>query len=141
DAIADGNALADFRDFGFLAEVLDLLFEDVGDFCGADVHQRASFIANLIAFNLVRRELSTMRLPTLTISPPMMAGSTLTLRSMSLPAVTRLSAPFGATRFLSLSFSATVSSAVTSPLERPSNARKAGWLARAANQRGHAVVT
>ena len=75
DAVADREHLADLGDFGFLAEVLDLLFKDGGNFCGADVHQRASFIAILIAFNLVRRDESTMRLPTLTISPPMMAGS------------------------------------------------------------------
>ena len=94
DAVADRQHLADFGDFGFLAEILDLLFQDGGNFCGADVHQRASFIANLIELSLVRSEVSTMRLPTLTISPPMMAGSILTSRSMSLPPVTDLSALF-----------------------------------------------
>ena len=94
DAVADRQHLADLGDLGLLAEILDLLFQDGGNFCGADIHQRASFIASLIALSLVRSELSTMRLPTLTISPPMMAGSTLTSRSMSLPPVTDLSALF-----------------------------------------------
>ena len=40
----------------------------------------------------------------------MMAGSILTSKSMSLPPVTDLSAPLSASRFLSLSFSATVTS-------------------------------
>src|SRR5262245_4344210 len=108
DAVADGEHLSDLRDFGFLAEVLDLLFQDGGNFCGADIHQRASFIANLIELSLVRSELSTMRLPTFTISPPMMAGSILTSRPMSLPLVTDLSALLRASRCVSLSFSATV---------------------------------
>src|SRR5664279_5506243 len=123
DAVADRQHLSDFGNFGFLAEVLDLVFQDGGNFCGADVHQRASFIANLIALSLVRSELSTMRLPTLTISPPMMAGSILTSRSKSLPPVTDLSALLSAVRFLSLSFSATVIWALTSPLWRATSAR------------------
>ena len=57
DAVADRKHLADLGDLGLLAEVLDLLFQDGGNFCGADIHQRASFIANLIALSLVRREL------------------------------------------------------------------------------------
>src|SRR6185437_7975445 len=81
NAVTDGEYLPDLGDFGLLAEVLDLLFQNGGDFCGADIHQRASFIANLIELSLVRSELSTIRLPTLTISPPIMAGSTSTSRS------------------------------------------------------------
>ena len=38
DTVADGEYLADFGNFGFLAEILDLLFEDGGDFRGADIH-------------------------------------------------------------------------------------------------------
>ena len=87
DAVADRQHLADFGDFGLLAEILDLLLQDGGDFCGADIHQPASFIACLIALSLVRSELSTMREPSLTISPPMIAGSILTLRSTVLPPV------------------------------------------------------
>src|SRR5579862_758393 len=123
DAVADGEHLTDFRDFGFLAEVLDLVLEDGGNFCGANVHQRASFIAILIALSLVRSDVSTMRLPTLTISPPMIAGSILTSKSISLPPVADLSALFSASIFLSLSCSATVTCAVTSPLWRATSAR------------------
>ena len=85
DAVADREHLADFRDLGLLAEVLDLLLENGGDFRRADIHYRASFIACLIALSLVRSELSTMRLPSFTTSPPMMAGSILISRSTSLP--------------------------------------------------------
>jgi hypothetical protein len=45
---------------------------------------------------LVRSELSTMRLPTLTMRPPMIAGSTFTSKSISLPPVTDLSASLSA---------------------------------------------
>ena len=38
DAVADRQHLADFRNLGFLAEILDLLFENGGDFRGADIH-------------------------------------------------------------------------------------------------------
>ena len=89
DAVADRQHLADFGDLGFLAEILDLLFEDRGDFSGADIHHRASFIACLIELSLVRSELSTMRLPTLTMRPPMIEGSTCTRRSTSLPVTAR----------------------------------------------------
>ena len=91
DAVADRQHLADFRNLGLLAEILDLLLEDGGDFRGADIHYRASFIACLIELSLVRSEVSTMRLPSLTTSPPMMAGSILMSRSTSLP-LTALSA-------------------------------------------------
>ena len=123
DAVTDRQHLADFGDLGLLAEILDLLLEDGGNFCGADIHQRASFIACLIELSLVRSELSTMRLPTLTISPPMIAGSTLTSKSTSLPPVTVLSALLSASRCASLSFSATVTCAVTSPLCFATSAR------------------
>src|SRR5208282_2116752 len=115
DAVADRQHLADFRNFGFLAEILNLLFENGGDFRGADIHYRASFIACLIALSLVRSEASTMRLPSLTTSPPMIAGSILILRSTSLP-LTALSALRNAATWSSLSRSATVTSAVDSPL-------------------------
>ena len=38
DAVADRQHLADFGDLRFLAEILDLIFEDCGNFRGADVH-------------------------------------------------------------------------------------------------------
>src|SRR6185295_9686612 len=91
DAVADGEHLPDFRDLGLLAEILDLLFQDGGNFRGADVHQRASFIANLIELSLVRSDASTMREPSFTFSPPMIEGSTMTSIATSL-AVTALSA-------------------------------------------------
>ena len=56
DAVTDAQHLADFGDFGFLAEILDLVLEDRGNFRGADVHQPASFIACLIELSLVRSE-------------------------------------------------------------------------------------
>ena len=56
DAVADRQHLADFGDFRLLAEILDLVLQDRGDFCGADIHQPASFIACLIALSLVRSE-------------------------------------------------------------------------------------
>ena len=105
DAVADRQHLADFGDFGLLAEILDLLLEDRGDFGGADVHQETSFIASLIAFSLVRSEASTMRLPSLTISPPMIDGSTFTSTCTSF-LVTALSASLMAARCASLGVSA-----------------------------------
>ena len=38
DAVADRQHLADLGDLGLLAEILDLLLEDGGDFSGADIH-------------------------------------------------------------------------------------------------------
>ena len=38
DAVADRQHLADLGDFRLLAEILDLLLEDRGDFCGPDIH-------------------------------------------------------------------------------------------------------
>src|SRR5262249_28056910 len=93
DAVTDRQHLANFADLGFLAAIFDLVLEDRGNFRGADVHQPASFIACLIELSLVRSELSTMRLPSLSTSPPMIDGSTFTLSATSLP-VTDLRATF-----------------------------------------------
>ena len=38
DAVADRQHLADFGNFGLLAEILDLIPEDCGNFRGADIH-------------------------------------------------------------------------------------------------------
>src|SRR5262245_41324506 len=122
DAVTDRQHLPDLGDLGFLAEILDLLLEDCRDFGGADVHQRASFIANLIALSLVRSEESTMRLPSLTTSPPMIAGST-SMSTWTSCLVTDLSASLSVARCASDSFSATVTCAVTSPLWRDTSAR------------------
>src|SRR5882762_2096141 len=140
DAVADGQHLSNFGNLSLLAEILDLVFQDRGNFRGADVHQPASFIACLIELSLVRSELSTMRLPSLTTRPPIMEGSTFTLSATSLP-VTVLSAVFKASRFLSLSVSATVTSAVASPLNRATSARKARITSETANSRRLAVRT
>src|SRR3979411_1237767 len=132
NAVADGQHLSDFGNLSLLAEILDLVLEDRGNFRGADVHQPASFIACLIELSLVRSELSTMRLPSLTTSPPMIEGSTFTLSATSLP-VTDFSAVFKASRFLSLSVSATVMSAVASPLNFATSARNARITSATAN--------
>src|SRR6202048_1034440 len=140
DAVADGQHLSDFGNFSLLAEILDLVLEDRGNFRGADVHQPASFIACLIELSLVRSELSTMRLPSLTTSPPMIDGSIFTLSVTSLP-VTDFSAVLRASRFLSLSFSATVTSAVASPLNFATSARNARITSPTTNSRRLAVKT
>src|SRR5207245_1088116 len=140
DTVTDGQHLSDFGDFSLLAEILDLVLEDRGNFRGADVHQPASFIACLIELSLVRSELSTMRLPSLTTRPPIIAGSTFTLSATSLP-VTDFSAVFRDSRFLSLSLSATVTSAVASPLNFATSARKPRITSLTANSRRLRVRT
>src|SRR6202171_4585011 len=140
NAVADGQHLSDFGNLSLLAEILDLVLEDRGNFRGADVHQPASFIACLIELSLVRSELSTMRLPSLTTRPPIMEGSIFTLSATSLP-VTVFSAVLRASRFLSLSASATVTSAVASPLNFATSARKARITSVTTNSRRLAVRT
>src|SRR6266849_5108819 len=140
DAVADGQHLSDFGNLSLLAEILDLVLEDRGNFRGADVHQPASFIACLIELSLVRSELSTMRLPSLTTRPPMIEESTLTLSATSLP-VTDFSAVLRASRFLSLRVSATVTSAVASPLNLATSARNARITSLTTNRRRLAVRT
>src|ERR1700733_820585 len=120
--VAARQYLPDLRDFGLLAEILDLLFENGGDFRSADIHQRASFMACFIALSLVRSEASTMRLPSLTTSPPIMAGSILTSRSTSLP-LTALRAARNAARCSGFNCSATVTLAVASPFSRATSSR------------------
>src|SRR5262249_47342028 len=139
DAVADREHLADFRDLGLLAEVLDLLLEYRGDFCGADIHQPTSFIACLIELSLVLSDASTMRLATLTTRPPMIAGSTLMSSVTSLP-VTDFSASLSAARCRSARRSATVTWAVTSPLWRATSTRSPRIMSRTANRRRLAVT-
>src|SRR6516162_7720945 len=93
-----------------------------------------------MALSLVRKELSTMRLPSLTTSPPMMAGSTLMSRSTSLP-VTDLSAARSVSTCCDLSCSATVTSAVTSPLCLATRSRNALIMSRTANSRRFATTS
>ena len=60
DTVTDGQNLSDLGDLGFSAEILDLVLEDRGDFCGADIHQPTSFIAVRMPLSFVRREASTI---------------------------------------------------------------------------------
>ena len=88
DAVADREDLADLGHFGFIAEVGDFVLENGGNFSGADVHQPTSFMRVRIELSLVLSEPSTMREPSLTMRPPMMAGSIFVETSTSLPPVT-----------------------------------------------------
>src|ERR1019366_4638172 len=128
DAVADRQHLADLGDLGVLDEILDLILEDGGEFSGPDIHQETSFITCLIDLSLVRSELSTMRLPSLTIRPPMIEGSTVTSTCTSLP-VTARSASLMAASWRSSGVSASITSAVTSPLWRGTRPRKNFWEA------------
>ena len=76
DTVTDRQHLADLGDVRFLVEAGNLFLQNGGDFSGADFHQLTPFIASWRRCNLVLRELSIMRDPTLTIRPPMMSGST-----------------------------------------------------------------
>src|SRR5690606_17436622 len=76
DAVADGEHLTDLGNLGFLAEVLDLVLEDGGDFRGPNIHQPTSFIANLRELSFVLSDVSIIRLPSLTTRPPIREGST-----------------------------------------------------------------
>src|SRR5205085_4328537 len=107
NAVADRKHLADLGDLRLLAEILDLLLEDRRNFSGADVHQETSFIACLSALSFVRSDESTMREPTLTISPPMIAGSTFTSTCTSF-LVTARSASLIDVNWISPGFSASV---------------------------------
>ena len=82
-----------------------------------------------MALSLVRSDVSTMRLPSFTISPPMIDGSTFTSICTSF-LVTALSASLIAARCASVGFSATVIVAVVSPLwlgdQRPEAADHVG---------------
>src|SRR5262249_14778447 len=122
DAVAHRQHLADLGHLRLAAEVLDLVLQDCRNLGGADVHQRASFIASLIELSFVRSEESTMRLPSLTIRPPMIAGSTLR-STCTCCRVTDLSTSSSAARCVADGFSATVTCAVTSPLWRATSAR------------------
>src|SRR5947209_12382790 len=115
NAVTDGENLADFRDFGLIAEVGDLVLEDRGNLCRADIHQPTSFIRVRIEFSLVRTDPSTMREPSLTTMPPMIPGSTLVVTSTSLPPVTSRSVRCRSALCSSESGCATVTSARVTP--------------------------
>ena len=86
DTVSNGQNLTDFGDFCLLAEVLDLIFQDCGNFRGTNIHQPTSFSASLSELSLVFREVSICRDPILTTSPPRSDGSTATLIDTSFPA-------------------------------------------------------
>ena len=134
DAVADRQHLADLRDLGLLAEVLDLLLEDRGDLGGADVHQAVPFIATLRLLSLVRSELSIMRLPTLTIRPPSRLGSTRVLICTFLP-IEAFSVSYSTCICAGVRAWAVATSAVTSPRSRASRARKVLRMSATANRR------
>ena len=85
DAVADREHPAHLRDLGLLAEVLDLLLEDRGDLGGLDRHYPTSFMTFCRLASLARIEVSIMREPTLTTSPPIRLSSTVTSSLTSLP--------------------------------------------------------
>src|SRR5690606_28310628 len=86
DAVTDGKHLPDLGDFGFLAEILDLILENCGNFRGADIHQPTSFSASLSDVSLVLCDVSIWREPILTTRTPRSEGSTVSFRVSSLPA-------------------------------------------------------
>ena len=55
DTVADAEHLAHFGDLRFGAEAGDLVADDLGDFCGADIHVQP-FIAIARVFSLERME-------------------------------------------------------------------------------------
>src|SRR5690606_13144575 len=85
DTVTDGKHLADLGDLGFLAEILDLVLENCGNFRRADIHQPTSFSASLSVLSFVLSDVSIWREPTLTTRPPRRDGSTVTLMATSLP--------------------------------------------------------
>ena len=114
DAVADGQHLADFGDLGLLAEILDLVFQNCGNFRGADVHQPTSFSASLSELSLVLSDVSIWREPILTTRPPSSDGSTVAEIATSLP-VTPFSAALSSVSWSPVSGCAEVTSAATSP--------------------------
>src|SRR5690606_28952898 len=114
DAVTDAEHLADFRDFGFGAEILDLRLQDFRNFCGADVHHATPFMADLRLLSFVRIEASIMREPSLTTRPPIRPGSTLALIT-TLPAATDDNEDLSCCSCSSLSGTADVTSASASP--------------------------
>ena len=85
DAVADREDPAHLGDLGLLAEVPDLLLEDRGDLSGLDRHYPTSFMMFCRCASLERIEVSIMREPTLTTSPPIRLSSTVTSSLTSLP--------------------------------------------------------
>src|SRR5690606_1558576 len=140
DAVADGENLTDLGDLGFLAEILDLVLKDCGDFRGADVHQPTSFSASLSELSFVLSDVSIWREPTLTTSPPSSDGSTTALIATSLP-VTPLSVALSSSCCAAESGCAEVTSAETSPRASAAMARNALIMEGTAKSRRFCATT
>src|SRR5882724_197244 len=121
-AVAHRQHLADLGDIRLGTEILDLLLQDRGDLRGADLHYPTPFIVNCRRCSLLRSELSTMRLPTLTTSPPIRPASILA-STATLPPTARCTASATAWRWRSSSGRAEVTWAVISPRRWASCAR------------------
>src|SRR5690606_31793 len=134
NTVTNREDLTNFGDFGFLAEILDLVLENCGNFRGADIHQPTSFSESLSVDSFVRSDVSIWREPSLTIRPPRMAGSTATLIVTSLR-VTPLSAALSSVSCAAVSARAVVTSAETSPRWRAAISRKARIMPGTANRR------
>src|SRR5690606_27134453 len=134
DAVTHRQHGADFGHFGFGAEIGDLILQDRGDLGGADVHQAVPFIASCSRCSLVRSELSIMRDPTLTISPPIRAGSTFVSMATVEP-IAFFNASVSAFSWVLVRALAEETSAVTSPRRRASSFRKALMMPGRANSR------
>src|SRR6266404_2805022 len=119
-AVAHGEHLADLGHIGLGAEIGDLLLQDGGDFCGADFHYPTPFMTNFRRCSLDFSELSTIRLPTLTIRPPMRLAS-VWVSIETLPPTARRSASVSAALWPSDKGAAEVTLAVTSPRRRASS--------------------
>ncbi len=84
DAVTHRQHGAHFAHFGFIAEIGDLVLDDLGDFCGADIHVvcvlsvgRApqAFMAWARVLRRVRIEASIRFEPKVTTKPPSRSGS------------------------------------------------------------------
>ena len=140
DAVADAQHLPDLGDFRLGAEVGDLFLEDRGNFRSPNLHHPIPFIARRNCCSLVRRELSTMREPTLTTSPPSRPGSTRASMETAVPTARR-SESDSACFCCSLSSLADTTSAVASPRREANSAKKASIMAGSTNSRRLAATT
>src|SRR5690606_11443139 len=134
DAVTDRQHLADLGNLGLLAEILDLVLEDRRDFRGFDIHYPTSFMATRIAVSFVLSEESIIRLPTLTIRPPISEASTCSVSDTVLP-IFCFSVAASVVRCVSLSGTAEVTSAVTSPRAAAARARKLWMIVGRTNRR------
>src|SRR5690606_10497157 len=140
DTVTDRQHLADFGNFGLLAEILDLILENCGDFRGADVHQPTSFSASLSELSFVLSDVSIWREPIFTTSPPSSDGSTAASMATSLP-VTPFSVALSSFSCAAESGCAEVTSAETSPRASAAMARKASIIAGTAKSRRFCATT